>query len=42
MKQFEQMRDEHFAEIAAQSGALGFAGSIEQQLEQFLDAKEAG
>jgi len=32
MKQYTQMRDEHFAQIAAQSGAFGFALSIEAQL----------
>lgn len=37
MKQFEKMRDEHFAEIAAQSGAFGFARSIEEQLAQYVD-----
>lgn len=37
LKQFQQMRDEHFAEIASQSGTLGFARSIEEQLAQFID-----
>ncbi|MEM8726500.1 MAG: rod-binding protein [Pseudomonadota bacterium] len=37
MKQFEAMRDEHIAEIAANSGAFGFARSIEQQLAQYVD-----
>lgn len=37
LKQFQQMRDEHFAEIASQSGTLGFARSIEEQLAQFVD-----
>ena len=32
MKQFTQMRDEHFADLAAKSGAFGFARSIEAQL----------
>ena len=36
MKQFTQMRDEHLADIAAQSGAFGFARSIEEQLSQHL------
>lgn len=40
LKQFEKMRDENFAEIASQSGAFGFARSIEEQLAQFLPAKE--
>lgn len=39
LKQFEAMRDEHFAEIASQSGAFGFARSIEAQLAQFVAAK---
>jgi len=37
MKQFKQMRDEHFADIAASSGAFGFARSIEEQLSQHLE-----
>ncbi|MEM7690052.1 MAG: rod-binding protein [Pseudomonadota bacterium] len=36
MKQFTQMRDEHFADIAASTGAFGFARSIEAQLSQHL------
>jgi len=36
LKQFTQMRDEHFAELASQSGAFGFARSIEAQLSQHL------
>jgi flagellar protein FlgJ len=39
LKQFEKMRDEHFADVAASSGAFGFARSIEQQLAQYVDAK---
>lgn len=39
LKQFEKMRDEHFAEIASQSGAFGFARSIEAQLAQFVSGK---
>ena len=35
--QFEQMRDEHFADLASQSGGFGFARSIEEQLAQFVD-----
>lgn len=38
LSQFETMRDEHFAELTAQSGALGFARSIEAQLAQYLPA----
>ena len=36
MKQFTQMRDEHFAEVASTTGAFGFARSIEAQLSQHL------
>ena len=39
MKQYKTMRDEHFADLAAQSGALGFARSIEEQLAQFVTDK---
>jgi flagellar protein FlgJ len=39
MKQFEAMRDEHFADLAAGSGAFGFARSIEAQLAQHLPSK---
>jgi flagellar protein FlgJ len=39
MKQFTAMRDEHFAEIASQTGTLGFARSIEEQLAQFVSGK---
>ena len=39
LKQFQAMRDEHFAEIAAGSGAFGFARSIEASLAQHLPAK---
>jgi flagellar protein FlgJ len=39
MKQYEAMRDEHFADIAAQSGAFGFARRIEASLAQYLPAK---
>ena len=38
---FTQMRDERFAEIAAQSGQLGFADAIERQLARFLPAEQA-
>lgn len=37
--QFQTMRDEHFAEIAASSGAFGFARSLEAQLAQHIDGK---
>lgn len=39
MQQFQAMRDEHFADIAAKSGAFGFARSIEAQLAQHLPTK---
>ena len=39
MEQWRTMRDEHFADIAAQSGAFGFARSIEASLAQYLPAK---
>jgi peptidoglycan hydrolase FlgJ len=39
MKQYLTMRDEHFADIAAKSGAFGFARSIEAQLAQHLPAQ---
>jgi peptidoglycan hydrolase FlgJ len=40
MQQYLTMRDEHFADIAAKSGAFGFARSIEAQLAQHLSGKE--
>jgi len=40
MQQFQTMRDEHFAEIAATTGAFGFARSIEAQLAQHLSGYE--
>lgn len=36
LQQFQTMRDEHFADVAAASGAFGFARSIEAQLAQYL------
>jgi len=42
LQQFQTMRDEHFAELAASSGAFGFARSIEAQLAQHLPAKGEG
>lgn len=39
MQQFQTMRDEHFADIAAASGTLGFARSIEASLAQYLPVK---
>lgn len=37
LKQFEKMRDEHVADVASESGAFGFARSIEEQLAQYVD-----
>jgi flagellar protein FlgJ len=39
LQQFQTMRDEHFAEIAAASGTLGFARRIEASLAQHLPAR---
>ena len=36
MAQFQALRDEHLADIAAKTGAFGFARSIEAQLAQHL------
>ncbi len=41
MQQYLTMRDEHFADIAAKSGAFGFARSIEAQLAQHLRGTNA-
>jgi peptidoglycan hydrolase FlgJ len=39
---FRQMQDEHFADVASQSGVLGFASIIEAQLARFVpEAAEA-
>lgn len=40
LKQFEAMRDEHCADIAAASGAFGFARSIEASLAQYLPVQK--
>jgi flagellar protein FlgJ len=40
LQQFQAMRDEHFADIAAQSGAFGFARSIEASLAQHLPVQK--
>jgi flagellar protein FlgJ len=42
MRQFQALRDEHFADLAAASGAFGFARSIEASLAQYLPAKGDG
>jgi len=38
---FREMRDARFAEVTAQSGQLGFAAAIEQQLSRFLPQGES-
>ena len=38
--QFEKMLDELYADTASQSGAFGFARSIEEQLAQYVDGKQ--
>lgn len=41
LKQFEAMRDEHFADIASQGqGGLGLARSIEEQLSAHLKSRK--
>ena len=40
MEQWRTMRDEHVADIAAKSGAFGFARSIEASLAQYLPAQK--
>lgn len=37
---FREMRDARFAEVTAESGQLGFAAAIEQQLARFLPQGE--
>ena len=37
---FREMRDARFAEVTAESGQLGFAAAIEQQLSRFLPQGE--
>lgn len=34
---FRTMQDEHFADVAAQSGAFGLGAQIEAQLARFMD-----
>lgn len=36
METFRQMQDEHFADLASQTGTLGLAATIEAQLARFL------
>lgn len=40
MDTFNQMQDEHFADIAAQTGVLGFASLIEAQVSRFLPQQD--
>jgi flagellar protein FlgJ len=40
MDTFRTMQDDHFADIAAGSGAFGLAAQIEAQLTRFLAEKE--
>ncbi len=40
LQQFQTMQDENFADIAAKTGSLGFARSIEAQLAQYLSPHE--
>ena len=42
LETFQQMQDERFADIAAKSGALGFAKSIETQLSALAGMDGAG
>jgi flagellar protein FlgJ len=42
LEQFEAMRDEHFAEIAASRGTFGLADAIERQLSARLVSPSAG
>ncbi|WP_031341723.1 rod-binding protein [Novosphingobium lindaniclasticum] len=37
---FNQMQDEHFADATAQSGVLGLAKIIEEQMTRFLPAQK--
>jgi flagellar protein FlgJ len=39
METFRQMQDERFADIAAQTGAFGMAGTIEAQLKSQLEGE---
>lgn len=38
---FNQMQDEHFADVTAQGGTLGFATIIEAQMARFLPAQSS-
>lgn len=39
---FNQMQDEHFADVTAQSGVLGLASIIEAQMARFLPTAASG
>lgn len=41
LKQFQAMRDEHFAEIASGAGGLGLAEQIERQLTALVEQKRS-
>jgi len=41
MDTFRQMQDEHFADVASQTGVLGLATVIEAQLARFLSPESA-
>ncbi|SFF75969.1 flagellar protein FlgJ [Novosphingobium sp. CF614] len=41
MDTFRQLQDEHFADAAVQTGALGLASILEQQMARFLPADAA-
>ncbi|WP_395391896.1 rod-binding protein [Novosphingobium sp. BL-8A] len=41
MDTFNQMQDEHFADVTAESGVLGLASILEAQMQRFLPADEA-
>ncbi|TCM18873.1 flagellar protein FlgJ [Novosphingobium sp. PhB165] len=41
MDTFRQMQDEHFADVTAQSGVLGLASILEEQMKRFLPAETA-
>jgi flagellar protein FlgJ len=41
MDTFREMQDNNFADIASQTGALGFAAKIEAQVARFLPSSQA-
>ncbi|CDO35580.1 MULTISPECIES: rod-binding protein [Novosphingobium] len=41
MDTFRQLQDEHFADVAADTGTLGMASIIEAQMARFLPAETA-